>query len=151
MNLSSREPVSSPLGDSHLRLGELIQSVRAACGAVPLVAGGATALATALGEARALEAAMLAHFREEEAEGYLSDALEVAPHLAHQAELLERQHATLNAALTELLALLAEPPGGGAGNLAARMAEFLDQLSAHEAAEGALLELAFTDDLGNKD
>lgn len=151
MNLSSPDGRVSSLGQSHMRLADLIQAVRVASSAAGLPAQRTLVTQNLADCARRLHVAMLEHFREEEAEGYLSDVLDVAPHLAHQVRVLQEDHSAIGKTLTEWLERTSTRSFNGEPDGCQLLLELVERLEAHEAAEGDLLELAFTDDLGNKD
>lgn len=93
------------------------------------------------------------HFAQEEAGGYLEEALSVAPRFSHQADQLLRQHPMLAAmiadAIDEARRHLDDPPHWLM--IEAAITEMLKKLKAHEAGENRILEEAFNTDLGLAD
>ena len=90
------------------------------------------------------------HFAQEEAGGYLEEAIVRLPQIAPQAKVLQRQHRDF---LDRANAMLADAEtGDSAANallkLKADYVAFAKRLEAHEAAENVLLQRAFNEDLG---
>jgi len=103
-----------------------------------------TALVTALRDRLAR------HFEREENGGYLEEAIVRVPQIAPQAIILQRQHGEF---LTAANAMLDHARSTDAAplvwaNLKADYALFAKRLTAHEAAENALLSRAFNEDSG---
>lgn len=90
------------------------------------------------------------HFRQEEDGGYLEEAAARNPPLAPQAEALQAEHRVLLKMADALLAdaRRAEPPPAVWNRLNNDYQQFEQRLRAHEAAEEALLQRAFNEDLG---
>jgi hypothetical protein len=99
-----------------------------------------------------LHRSLEAHFRFEEAGGYLRDVLAQAPGSAVEAGRLRAQHATLLAALDRLQAevegCLETPRWEGAR---AAFARFREELERHERAEVHLVQESVLTDLGAED
>lgn len=94
------------------------------------------------------------HFREEETAGLFQDLAESFPQSTFELKVLEGQHRVL---LRELRSILPEAlrfaearPDAGPG-LRRRTVALLDQLSAHEAAETALIQRLHLEDVGPAD
>jgi hypothetical protein len=96
---------------------------------------------------------LLDHFRHEEAGGYFSAALAIAPRLTERATELVRQHPVLMAQLAALQAHAAsrQPTEPWWQQLQLGFAAFFDEFGRHEAGENMLLQDAFHDDLGAED
>ena len=93
------------------------------------------------------------HFSLEEAFGYFEDALDVAPRLSEQADLLKAQHQGLYMSICEIAdeadqILYQETEIDLRSEICERFAEFFDQFSDHEACENALILEAFDQDIG---
>lgn len=88
------------------------------------------------------------HFDDEEAGGYMSDVLALAPHLSSRAEKLRGQHRQLLTMLDEFISKLRanEPSFGGWIETRQQLDEFLTALREHEVAENNLVQSAFDDD-----
>jgi hypothetical protein len=96
------------------------------------------------------------HFALEEAYGYFDDPIDVAPHIAHEAERLREEHRRLYSQLSRLcenaermldfgeIALLAM-------EIPERFAQFDANLNCHEHRENVLLMQALDDDIGYGD
>ncbi len=98
-----------------------------------------------LDELHALDTLLLDHYALEEKDGYMSEALEVAPHLSRQAMRLEQQHARFCRRMRELARrgdAAAELPDEWkrVGDSFRRLAR---ELLVHEDAENALIYEAF--------
>lgn len=93
------------------------------------------------------------HFWHEEKGGYMRPALEVAPHLAHQAEQLRAEHAKLLDQLEELRRLVEVPQKLELvkSRLPDLFESFLAKYRTHEAAEDALMQEAFQCDISQGD
>ena len=91
-----------------------------------------------------------AHFRHEEEAGYLSEALQRAPHLRPRADRLLEQHIDLQES-AEMLRLLihsgVESPAWW-NRVVDDFATFRDRLLEHEDAENRLVQDAFNQDIG---
>jgi hypothetical protein len=96
---------------------------------------------------------LLDHFGHEEAGGYFSAALAMAPRLTERAAELVRQHPMLMAQLAalQLHAASRQPSAPWWQQLESGFAAFFDEFSRHEAGENVLLQDAFHDDLGTED
>jgi hypothetical protein len=93
------------------------------------------------------------HFALEEAFGYFEDALDVAPQLSRQADLLRAQHQVLYVAICEIAEeaeqlLYHETPVDLRAEMRDRFAGFYEEFQDHEACENALILEAFDDDIG---
>lgn len=96
------------------------------------------------------------HFTLEEAYGYFEDALNAAPQLSEQAELLRNQHQPLFASFCQVVdgaeQLLYGPADEPARNHISRMFHtFLTDMQRHEEREQDLILAAFNDDIGAGD
>jgi hypothetical protein len=96
------------------------------------------------------------HFSLEEAYGYFDDAIDVAPRLSRQAEVLKSQHPRLFVALCELVEeaeqlLYRERVPLELDDLASGFARFHRQLQEHEAQEDALIVQVFNEEIGGGD
>jgi hypothetical protein len=93
------------------------------------------------------------HFSLEEFFGYFDDAIDAAPRLSAEADLLRCQHEDLYLSITELAEdaerLLYGPvPENALSDLAKRFQAFYEQLMAHEESENELIARAFYEDIG---
>ena len=90
-----------------------------------------------------------AHFAFEEAGGYLSDALAIAPRLSKRAALLQRDHRKFTARFAMLAALARDPKKTIASweLIVIAIREFTEELRQHEQDEDRLIQEAFIDDL----
>ncbi len=93
------------------------------------------------------------HFSLEEAFGYFEDALDVAPQLSRQADLLRAQHQTLYVAICEIAEeaeqlLYRETMVDLRGEMRDRFVDFFEVFQDHEACENALILEAFDRDIG---
>ncbi len=91
-----------------------------------------------------------AHFAFEEAGGYLSDALAVAPRLSQRAASLQRDHRRLTTLFAKL-AKFAQGMREGDENwerLGVAIGDFSRELQLHDLEENRLVQEAYLDDLG---
>ena len=93
------------------------------------------------------------HFKNEEAGGYLSEAIEQAPRLSERADQLHDQHRVLWEELQGLRTLTEQRENSDPWwqQLHAALETFARDLLTHEAREDDLVQEAFTDDIGSKD
>jgi hemerythrin len=95
------------------------------------------------------------HFKNEEAGGYLREAIDQAPRLSERAEQLHDQHRTLWEELQGLRTLVehreAEASDQWWDQLRGAVEAFARNLLTHEAREDDLVQEAFTQDIGAKD
>lgn len=96
------------------------------------------------------------HFTLEEAYGYFEDAINAAPRLSEQAELLRNQHQTLFADFLKIVEsaeqmLYEEADDAARESLARAFHNFRADLQLHEAREHDLILAAFNDDIGAGD
>ena len=100
-----------------------------------------------------LREVLATHFADEEEGGYLASALAVAPQFSERAAQLQKQHAEFLQTLERIIADLKapEPRCQGWNEARLRVEKFLAQLRQHEAAENAIVQSAFGDDLGHGD
>ena len=91
-----------------------------------------------------------AHFAFEEAGGYLSEALAVAPRLSRRAAALQRDHGKFAARFAKLATFARElrETDEGWDYLGVAIREFSRELRFHELEENQLVQEAFLDDLG---
>lgn len=89
------------------------------------------------------------HFTNEEAGGYMEEALALAPRFSSQAAQLLKQHGQLNQLLVQLAAaaLRAKDSPESWPQLTQQVIELLKKLEAHEAAENRIMQEAFNVDL----
>lgn len=129
----------------HRELQGLVHQVRRAL-AVAARAGWRDLTVSPLVETlKQLQGYMEHHFAQEEAGGYLDEALIQAPRFSHEAERLMRQHPQL---LQQVRELLVEIPGCQQRpalwcGFEAHAHAALQQVLAHEAAENQILERAY--------
>jgi DNA repair ATPase RecN len=93
------------------------------------------------------------HFRHEEHNGYLKDALERAPRLAGQADILIEQHEALLEEIEKLRILVhsgVESPSWWS-RIESDFHKFASRLISHEHSEVKLVQEAFTVDIGTAD
>lgn len=136
----------SALGDdrlyqTHLRLHEEIDELRACCH--DHFESDRSARSALMRQVEELRATINEHFALEEDGGYMRSVLDVAPRYSQLAESLQQQHPALR---DQLEGLVAE-----SGDLAAGIQNFIEALEAHEHAENALVQSAFSDDLAAGD
>ena len=93
------------------------------------------------------------HFSHEERGGYLKDALERAPRLTPQAELLLDQHAPLQEEVEKLRLLVHSGVESAAWwtRIESDFHKFASRLINHEHAENMLVQEAYTEDIGTGD
>ena len=94
-----------------------------------------------------------AHFRHEERGGYLVETIAMEPRLSARADQLLREHPLMTKKLADLRALAArsDQPRESRQMLQDRFAEFQEFFERHEAAESALLQEVYCDDIGAED
>jgi len=111
-------------------------------------------------EVRALHARMMSlrdnvskHFRQEEAGGYLEEAICRSPTVAAKADSLQKQHQELLDLIDRVLAAphVIDAPADVWRKLQREFVAFCKRLLAHERAENALLAKAFNVDLSSID
>jgi hypothetical protein len=92
------------------------------------------------------------HFLQEQAGGYLEEAIMRLPRIGPRAEFLQRQHGDLSTAASRLADELErlDPATCDWAREAWEFDQFVQQLVAHEAAENALLQEAFNEDPGSE-
>ena len=93
------------------------------------------------------------HFSLEEFFGYFDDAIDTAPRLSAEADVLRCQHETLYLSISGLAddaeRLLYGPvPDNALSALATRFQVFYEELTRHEESENDLIMRAFYDDIG---
>lgn len=93
---------------------------------------------------------LVAHFIDEEEDGYLGSALDVAPRFASQAEKLQQQHQQFLDQLDTLVARLkaADQPVNCWDETQSEFDSLIRDLRKHESAENSIMQSAFGDDLG---
>jgi hypothetical protein len=93
------------------------------------------------------------HFEEEEADGYLVEALAIAPQFAREAEELRQQHGGFLNELDALIGKLCEREPRFTGWMQARdgIEAILTRIRKHEGRETAIVQAAFGDDIGPAD
>ena len=102
---------------------------------------------------KAFRQSLAAHFEEEERDGYLAPALDVAPRFTQQASELQRQHQQFLEVLDRFIERLqtCDPSIRCWHDARQEFEGFLDQLLEHERAENTIVQSAFTEDLGSGD
>jgi len=97
-----------------------------------------------------VEQLLPAHFVSEEAGGYLSDALAIAPRLSKRAAVLQRDHRKFTARFAKLATFARElrEVDESWEYLGVAIREFIRELRLHELEENRLVQEAFLDDLG---
>ena len=131
----------------HEELTEILDEVRSALAAVDRTKNRVEDLITRLSDV------VETHFRHEEHGGYLKDALERAPRLSAQADVLLDQHDGLLEEVEKLRLLVhsgVESPTWWT-KIEADFLEFAKRLLDHEHAENKVLQEAFTSDIGSGD
>ncbi len=93
------------------------------------------------------------HFSLEEFFGYFDDAIDTAPRLSAEADVLRCQHETLYLSISELAddaenLLYGPVPDNALSALATRFQVFYEELTRHEESENDLIMQAFYDDIG---
>lgn len=94
-----------------------------------------------------------AHFAHEEEGGFMQEAIARAPRLAVRAEAIRREHEHLLEAVQKLhiLASSGVESDGWWNTVRTDFTAFADRMFVHEAKEKAIVQEAFTDDLGEGD
>ncbi len=90
------------------------------------------------------------HFRFEEEGGYMDMVLRGQPNLHRRVEQLHEEHETLDQMLTHLIAEAAAATKLDA-SFQRKIQCWIDELKAHESRENEFVEVAFTQDIGQKD
>ena len=100
-----------------------------------------------------LRDSLTAHFEDEECDGYLAVALDVAPRFTQQASELQRQHQQFLEVLDRFIERLqtCDPSIHCWQDARQEFEDFLDQLREHEQAENTIVQSAFTEDLSSGD
>lgn len=145
--IRQESPRQHSLCDEHLRLREMLESVRRALSQRPAPRHELGLLF------RELVQHILEHFKHEEAGGYFAAVIETAPQLRERAGELLLQHPEMTAQLVELQELATKSSVNERRwrEVEEMFAQFLDLFAAHEAAENALLQKAYGDDIGAED
>lgn len=135
--------------DNHL-LRSLLETARQVFAESSRVKVDPKELAELLGQ---LRDQLAMHFALEEAFGYFEEAIDVAPRLSEQADLLRAQHRGLYLEVCDIAdeaeqLLYHETAVDLRQEIRARFFGFLDRLNDHEACENALILEAFDEDLG---
>jgi iron-sulfur cluster repair protein YtfE (RIC family) len=138
--------------DDNVRLRELLCEADAALGKHRITLRPA-AIVNVL---RQLQDQLAMHFSLEERLGYFEDAIQAAPRLSAQADILRSQHEQLYMAIVELAddaerILYREPNAQALRVVACRFRSFHDQLTRHEEAENELIMHSLYIDLGSGD
>ena len=96
---------------------------------------------------------LVEHFLEEEKDGYLAEALAVAPQYAGQAEELQKQHGEMLETLNDFSQRLemSEPPFDSWQKARDEFEEIIASLRRHERAENEIVQSAFETDTGTGD
>lgn len=94
-----------------------------------------------------------AHFRREEEGGYMKEAVQQSPLLATKASALEAEHEDLQEQIEKLRILIHSGVESAAWwvRVQSDFNNFAKQISRHESEENALLQEAFSQDIGTKD
>ena len=94
-----------------------------------------------------------AHFQREEEGGYMHEAVQHAPQLAARAKALGEQHESLQEAIEKLRILIHSGVESAAWWVRVQndFSAFAKTITHHESDENALLQEAFTQDVGTKD
>ena len=137
----------------HRQLGQMVGQAEAALAAAAGQGWTGQRATHVVEQLIALRDLMREHFAQEEAGGYLEEALSHAPRLGPQAARLERQHPQLLARISDVCELARkrhdDPSAWPAIHENARGA--IKELLAHEAGENQLVQQAFNVDLGLTD
>ncbi len=155
MRISMRTLTINPaflqdIKDDNIHLKELLAATSAAFS----VETSSTIRPRALAELMSrLRDQLATHFSLEEFFGYFDDAIDAAPRLSAEADVLRCQHEALYLTITELAddaeRLLYGPvPDDTVSGLAKRFQAFYEQLMAHEESENELITRAFYEDIG---
>ena len=93
------------------------------------------------------------HFAHEEEGGYMSEATKRAPHLSDRANDLFEEHTQLSVVLQQLCDKVSNKHTNDIPweKVSAKFDVLIQDLGKHEAAENALLQEAYTDDIGTGD
>lgn len=147
MMIRQESPRQHSLCDEHLRLREMLESVRRAISYRPAPRHELGLLF------RELAQHIFEHFEHEEAGGYFAAVIETAPQLRDRAGELLGQHPEMTAQLFELQEVVTNRSVNEQWwrEVEELFARFLDLFARHEAAENALLQEAYGDDIGAED
>jgi hypothetical protein len=106
-----------------------------------------------LGKLQRLNELITEHFKVEESSGCFSDMVSHAPHMSEKVGLLLAEHEQLQAALACQIEYVSGCQGTGEQwqKIGADFEKFHDSLMQHENAENELVQLVFTQDIGDKD
>ena len=134
--------------NSHLR--ELLDATADALSGPLLVRARPQVLAELLGR---LRDQLAMHFSLEEFFGYFEDAVDAAPHLSANADVLRAQHETLFVALCSIVddaekLVYGEMSKGTLRRISSRFGKFYEDLRQHEASENELVMQALYEDIG---
>lgn len=136
--------------NDHRELWSLLKRIRGCCAALETASA---SLDEFIGLLYELRDALGMHFALEEAYGYFDDAIDVAPHIADNAERLRNQHRVLYGEINDLAEVAEELQFAQVATSAIRelvegFERFDAKLTAHEADERRLLMSAYLDDIG---
>jgi hemerythrin HHE cation binding domain-containing protein len=100
-----------------------------------------------------LRSVLVAHFHNEECDGFFDQIVARAPQLSRKADSLTREHMKFLGDLDSLVRIASGRTGQPAcwHTLSLRFEEFVKQLMHHECEENGMLQQAYIDDLGTKD
>ena len=98
---------------------------------------------------------LVKHFATEEEGGYFAEALAHAPQLISKANQLLAQHPKMRTQAQQIVVELQDPDAGGADawweETSRRFRTFREELLKHESRENALLQEAYSRDIGSHD
>ena len=134
--------------DKHRELMGLIAETRAWCRDIG--SDDATRFEKFANRLQNLRGQLVAHFIDEEEDGYLGPALHVAPRFTSQAEQLQQQHQKFLDHLDTLVVRLnaEDQPVNCWDEAQSEFDSLIRDLRKHEAAENSIMQSAFGDDIG---
>ena len=133
--------------EEHAQLRQLFLEIRRQLRHGPIDILGATAMMEELAER------LSAHFAHEEDGGYLQSVIEIAPRLSQRVKALKAEHVSLQLAaetLAQQIPLAQETPIWWQA-IRFEFVELARRCLVHEHSENALVQEAYTDDLGARD
>lgn len=133
--------------EEHLELHRLLDEIR------ELVAAKESPFDDLLPRLARIRALLVAHFEHEEAEGYFSDVIRVAPHYKPLVDSLCSEHPELHETLQTLIQDAEQLPGSTDcwAHVDRQFRTFFLQLSRHESKENRMVQQAYNRDIGTSE
>lgn len=100
---------------------------------------------------RSLRTTLAEHFQNEECDGYLSSALQIAPRFTEKADELQGQHSKFLEMLDEFASRLDDCGFECWDDVGKQVESFVSDLQQHETEENRIMQSAFNDDVGSGD